>query len=92
MAVYVVDGASDAFGCRVAVEPLAETDAATAFPPPSRRTKLVAVTLAAAIGSLNVALTLVPRLTFDAPFTGVTAETVGGVVSLTLVVKTTSTQ
>ncbi len=28
-----------------------------------------------------MALTLVPRLTFAAPFAGVTAETVGGVVS-----------
>ena len=64
----------------------------TAFPLASRRTKLVAVTLAVAIGSLKVALTLVPRLTFDAPFAGVTLETVGGVVSTTLVAKTTSTQ
>ena len=50
------------------------------------------VTLAAEIGSLKVALTLVPRPTPSAPLAGVTLETVGGVVSTRLVAKTTSTQ
>jgi hypothetical protein len=53
----------------------------TAFPFASRRTKLVVVALALEIASLKVALTLVPRLTFVAPFAGVTPATVGGVVS-----------
>ena len=79
--MYVVDGASVALGCSVAVDPLAETDAVTAFPLASRKTKLVAVTLAARDRLVKVALTLVPRLTFDAPFAGVTLATVGGVVS-----------
>ena len=57
------------------------TVAGTVFPLASRRTKLVDVTLAVEIGSLKVALTLVPRLTFDAPLAGVTTATVGGVVS-----------
>src|SRR6188472_2869229 len=82
VAVYVVDDASVAFGCRVTVDPLAETDAVTAFPFESRNTKLVDVTLALEIGSLKVALALVPRLTFDAPFAGVALATVGGVVSV----------
>jgi hypothetical protein len=43
--------------------------------------KLVALTLLLATGSLKVALTLVPRPTFDAPRPGVTLATVGGVVS-----------
>jgi hypothetical protein len=87
IAVYVVEGWRLALGCSVAVEPLAETEAATALPPPSRRTTLVPVTLAGAIASLKVALTLVPRLTFVVPLAGVTADTVGGVVSGATVVK-----
>ena len=67
----MVDEASGALGCSVAVEPLAETVAATALPPPSRRAKLVPVTLATEMGSLKVALTLVPRLTFPPPLAGV---------------------
>ncbi len=78
----MVDAASDAAGSSVAVEPLAATEAATALPPPSRRTKLVDVTLADEMASLKVALTAVPRLTFPAPLAGVTVETVGGVVSV----------
>ena len=78
----MVDPASAALGCRVAVDPLADTDAGTVFPPGSRSTKLVAVTLLPAIGSLKVALTLVPRLTFGALLAGVTLATVGGVVSV----------
>ena len=85
VAVYVVEGCRAALGCSVAVDPLAETVAATALAP-SRSTKLVPVTLAGAIGSLKVALTLVPRLTFTALSAGVTVETVGGVVSSTTVV------
>src|SRR4051794_22520989 len=92
VAVYVVEDVSAALGCSVADEPLAETVAGTIFPLPSRRTKLVPVTLDAEMGSLKFALTLVPRLTFVAPLAGVTAATVGAVVSRTLVVKTTSTQ
>src|SRR5207244_1782781 len=65
----------------------AETVAGTVFPLPSRRTKLVPVTLEAEIASLKVALTLVPRLTFVAPPAGVTVATVGGVVSAASVVK-----
>jgi len=86
VAVYVVDGCRLALGCKVAVDPLAETDAATVFAP-LRRTKLVPVTLAAEMGSLNVALTLVPTLTLAAPFAGVTLATVGGVTSGATVVK-----
>ncbi len=59
-------------GCSVAVEPLAETEAATALPFPSRSTKLDPVTLAGAIASLKVALTLVPWPTLPAPLAGVT--------------------
>ena len=44
------------------------------------------VTLVGAIGSLKVALTPVPRLTFPPPLAGVTADTVGGVVSGAVVV------
>ena len=82
----MVEEARLALGCSVAVEPDAETEAATAFPPGSRRTKLVPVTLVGAIGSLKVALTPVPRLTFPPPLAGVTADTVGGVVSGAVVV------
>ena len=92
VAVYVVPACRLALGCSVAVEPLADTEAATALPPPSRRTKLVPVTLAGEMGSLKVALTPVPRLTSVAPFAGLTLDTVGGVVSARLVTKTTSTQ
>ena len=87
-----MDAASGALGCRVAVDPLVVRVPGTVFPPGSRSTKDVAVTLALEIGSLKVALTLVPRLALDAPLAGVTLATVGGVVSLTLVAKTTSTQ
>jgi hypothetical protein len=77
----VVEGARLALGCSVAVEPLTDNEAETAAPPLLRRTKLVPVTLAGAIGSLKVADNVVPTLTFVAPAAGVTAETVGAVVS-----------
>jgi hypothetical protein len=91
VAVYVVDAASAEVGCKVAVEPLADTDAATGEPPASRRTNVLDVTLAAATGSLNVATTSDPTATPVAPDAGDTFATVGGVVS-DAVVKTTSTQ
>ena len=50
----MVDDRSAELGCSVAVEPLAEAEALTAFPFPSRSTKLVPVTLAAEIDSLAV--------------------------------------
>jgi len=81
-----VEEARGELGCRVAVEPLAETEAATVFPPALRSTKLEPMTLAGAIVSLKIAVTLVPWLTAPAPFAGVTVETVGGVVSGTTVV------
>jgi hypothetical protein len=92
VAVYEVDDCRFALGVSVAVPPLADTVAGTVFPPPSRSTKVVPVTLAVEIGSLKVALTFVPRLTLAAPFAGVTLVTVGGVVSARLVTNTTSTQ
>jgi hypothetical protein len=84
--VYVVDGLSGAFGCRVAAEPLPDTDAATVAPPASRRTNVLDVTLDAAIGSLKVAIKSVDLPTPVAPETGVTLDTVGGVVSTAAVV------
>jgi hypothetical protein len=81
VAVYVVDGASGAVGSSVAVEPLADTDAATVAPSASRSTNVLDVTLAAATGSLNVATTFVPAATSLAPDGGDTLATVGGVVS-----------
>src|SRR6185312_14981924 len=67
--------------CKVAVEPLPDAVAATAVPFPSRRTKFPVVTLDGAIGSLNVALMLVPGPTPVAPAAGTVLATVGGVVS-----------
>ncbi len=68
----MVEDCRFALGCSVAVEPFAETDAATSLPLSSRSTKLDVVTLAGAIASLKLALTLVPRPTPVAPEAGVT--------------------
>jgi hypothetical protein len=81
VAVYVVDVASGALGCRVAVDPLADTDAATVAPSASRSTNVLDVTLDAAIGSLKVAIRSVVVATSVAPDGGDTLATVGGVVS-----------
>jgi len=81
VAVYVVEGASDAVGSNGAVEPLADTYAATGAPPGSRNTNVLELTLAAEIGSLNVAVTFAPAATAVAPDAGDTLDTVGGVVS-----------
>ena len=63
-------------------------------PPGSRRKTVAPVTVLAASGSLNRALTVEPTSTPAAPFAGVVDSTVGAVVSgpggFTL--KTTSTQ
>ena len=82
VAVYVVDAARGAVGSNVAVEPLADTDAATVEPPGLRNTNVLDVTLDAEIGSLNVAVTFTPAATPVAPDTGDTLDTVGGVVSV----------
>jgi hypothetical protein len=81
VAVYIADGESEALGCNVAVEPLPDTDAGTAVPLLSRKTKLLVVTLDGAIASLKVALTLVPTAAPVAPTAGTVLATVGGVVS-----------
>ncbi len=88
----MVEGCSPASGCSVAVEPLADTEASTALPLPSRSTKLDSVTLEEAIASLKLALRLVPGSTLVAALAGVTLDTVGGVVSTRPVSNVTSIQ
>jgi hypothetical protein len=70
-----------ALGCRVAAEPLADTEAATVVPPLSRRTNVLDVTLAAAICSLKLAIRSLVVPTSVAPDGGDVLTTVGGVVS-----------
>jgi hypothetical protein len=92
VAVYVVDAASSADGVSVAVEPEYDTVAATVAPPDPLSTTFELVIDDAAIGSLNVAVTFVPKSTPVAPPAGVTACTVGGFVSTGVASSTTSTQ
>jgi hypothetical protein len=81
VAVYVVLSRRGADGSKVTIAPLTE-NVPTTLSTPSLRMNDVAVTLPERIGSLNVAVTLVPTATPVALLSGLVGGlTMGGVVS-----------
>jgi hypothetical protein len=74
--------AADGVSVAVPAPELYDTEAATAPPPDvGESVKVAVVIVAAVIASLNVTTTVEFTATFVAPLTGVTAVTVGGVMS-----------